>query len=240
MNDLIIISGIFFLSACVMGLTGFGFGMLAIPLLSSIMSPKDAIPLSVIFSWTTNTILLLRFQKSVETKMVGKLMVGIIIGVPVGVFFLKSFDDTLLRILLGVFTIFYVLNDFFNFLQTKVEIPEKYSLPAGILSGLLSGGFGFGALPVLIFVSAKVFDKEKFKGTLHYVWLITLSFMLISLSFFGLLHVQLLSRSIIFIPFVISGILIGNWAFGKINQSLLRKIILGSMLVVGLKLLIKP
>lgn len=238
MDHLILISGILFLSACVMGLTGFGFGMVAIPLLSSMMSPKSAVPLSVLFSWITNTILLLRFRKSVETRIVGKLMVGIVVGIPVGVFFLKSIDDTLLKILLGSFTIFYVLNDFFNFLQTKIVIPDKYSLVAGVVSGCLSGGFGFGALPVLIFVSAKVFDNEKLKGTLHYVWLITLSSMIIFLSFFGLVHIRLLSGSIIYLPFVLTGLFIGNWAFGKINGSHLRPIILCCMLIVGLKLLI--
>ena len=40
-----------------MGLTGFGFGMLAVPLLSSIMSPKGAIPLSVIFFVTPDRVL---------------------------------------------------------------------------------------------------------------------------------------------------------------------------------------
>jgi len=240
MNDLIIISSILLLSGGVMGLTGFGFGMLAVPLLSSMMSPKSAIPLSVLFSWTTNTILLIRYRKSIEKKLVGKLSLGIIIGIPIGIFFLKSLDDTLLRILLGLFTIFYVLNEFFNFLHDRIDIPNKYSFPAGVLSGCLSGGFGFGALPVLIFISAKVFEKEKFKGTLHYVWLITLSFMIIFLSLFGLLDLQLISKSFVFLPFVLIGILLGNWAFGRISQAHLRKLILGCMLVVGLKLLYTP
>jgi len=238
MSDLVIICSIFFVSSVVMGVTGFGFGMVAVPLLSSILSPKSAIPLSVIFSWITNTILLIRYRKSIEIKMIQKLMIGIMIGIPVGVFFLKSFDDTLLRINLGLLTIFYVLNDFYNFV--KLDIPDKYSSLAGFVSGCLSGAFGFGALPVLIFISTKVYDKEKWKGTLHCVWFITLSFMIIFLSLFGLLNIKLMSKSVIFLPFVLIGLIIGNWAFRKIDEMRFRKLILFCMLFVGLKLIFSP
>ena len=238
MDSYLVVSGILFFSAFVMGLVGFGFGIISVPLLSLTVSPKNAIPFIIVFAWLTNIISLVKYRSCVPGKIVHRLALGAIIGVPVGVFILKSLNDPLLRTLLGIVTVVYVIANFFEVSLSRINFHDRYGPFFGFASGCLTGAFGAGALPVLAFLWGKDLDKKNWKGFFHYYWLFTLSSMLFVTGYFDLLNLEILMSCFVYLPVVVAGLLFGYMVFNIVRPDYFRKFVLLVVLFVGVNLIV--
>jgi len=62
---------IFLFSAALQGLTGFGFSILAVPLITLFISPKTAVPILLIYSMIINIVVLYSARKAINLKKIG-------------------------------------------------------------------------------------------------------------------------------------------------------------------------
>jgi len=121
-------------SAVAATVTGYGFVLLASPMLLMLLLPAEAIPLSIGLGWIVITILLSRrsVRRSIEWQHVIRLAAGGMLGIPVGTALLLSLDPRLLRVLLGLLIALLVLA---NLTSLGRVSSKKLEAPVGARDG---------------------------------------------------------------------------------------------------------
>ncbi|MDD3119246.1 MAG: sulfite exporter TauE/SafE family protein [Victivallales bacterium] len=151
----------------IQGLSGFAFGMVAIALLSWIIDLKDA---SIILAWPSlaiNLFILWRLRCHFRLERITPLLLSAVIGAPLGIFFLVHSDPVCFRRVLGVILLAAVVQRFLPLLKGKAWHPLWLGIPAGLLSGAMSGAFASGGPPVVAYFSSQNFVHARFVASVQ-------------------------------------------------------------------------
>ena len=100
--DFIYIGAAIFFSTFVQGFTSFGFSLVAIPLLSMFLDAKLIIIITVTYSLVINSIVFRRYYRDAKLTRILPLLVSAIIFTFVGVSYLQSIDEHLLKLIIGM------------------------------------------------------------------------------------------------------------------------------------------
>jgi len=224
---------IFFISAVLQGLTGFGFSILAVPLITLFISPKTAVPILILYSIIINLVVLYSSRKHIDLRKIWILLIAGIAGLPLGTHLLVILDGYVLKIFIGILIMIFGTLLLLGFRRKLVY--EKISmLPIGLISGILSGSISTGGPPIIIFLSNKQLEKQTFRGNLA-LYFLTLNVFTIPLYFFnGLFTKQVMNYSLTFLPGLIAGVIIGSLLSHKVKENHFRKLTLIILIFMGL------
>ena len=98
------IAGIVFVAAALQRAVGFGFALLAVPLMAFVVPTKSAVVIVFLNGTVTCAWLALRLRRHIEWPTARRLGLGAIVGAPIGVIILSVISATTLRLALGVTT----------------------------------------------------------------------------------------------------------------------------------------
>ncbi len=95
---------IIFASAVAATVTGYGFVLLASPLLLMLLPPSEAVPLSIALGWVVISVLVTRpaVWAAVERGYVARLAAAGLLGIPLGATLLLTLPPLVLRVALGL------------------------------------------------------------------------------------------------------------------------------------------
>ena len=93
------------LSACVQSMTGFGFAVLAVPLLAMVWPPIDAVAISFILSTLCVALLWPQLRNAERLAIVRPLFLAALVGLPFGIWALQHLDLQALRLAIGTVTL---------------------------------------------------------------------------------------------------------------------------------------
>jgi len=156
---------IFFMAGLTQGMTGFGAGLLAMPLLAFYLDLRVAVPLCMLNGLLITGFLSLQLKNYVDWRKIMPLLVGCLPGVVLGIVLLKKTDDTLLTLLLGLLLVGY------GGYRLLVRVRPRGMHPgwaylAGFATGLISGAFSAGGPPTIIYTTLTDWTKDEIKATL--------------------------------------------------------------------------
>jgi len=156
---------IFFMAGITQGMTGFGAGLLAMPLLAFYLDLRVAVPLCMLNGLLITGFLSLQLKNYVDWRKIMPLLVGSLPGVVLGIVLLKKTDDTLLTLLLGLLLVGY------GGYRLLVRVRPRGMHPgwaylAGFATGLISGAFSAGGPPTIIYTTLTDWTKDEIKATL--------------------------------------------------------------------------
>ena len=97
------------LGAVLQRITGIGFVLVAGPLLVLVLDPYNGIVLANILSGVLAITVLARTYRDADWSIIRKLLVGLIIGMPLGVLVVRTLDPDALLVTVGGLTVFAVL-----------------------------------------------------------------------------------------------------------------------------------
>lgn len=137
------------LSALVQGLSGFGFGMLAIALLSPLIGYRDAMGLLVVLNVFINLCNFAFHGVRFSWKGTGGVIGGLLVGVPVGMFCVTVLNEHVLFILLGLFLAYSAGTVLWSKARGRPVAGPGRGWVAGGLSGFFGGGFNAGGPPMV-------------------------------------------------------------------------------------------
>ena len=237
MHYLILGSIVIFTASFIQGITGFGFALIAVPLLSYFLPLKSIVPLVVLYSLATNLFILKETRNHIRLKDIRWVIIFGIIGIPFGVWILKTVDVNLLKTLAG-FTIAITAAAMIKGFQMKFRNEVISSGVAGFLSGVLNGSISMSGPPVVIFLANKDAEKDVFRANLSLYGIITNLITIASFFISGLASPVIFKNFIFLFPGLVAGIMIGNLTVRKINETLFRKLILISIIAMGLTIVI--
>ena len=140
-------------AAAMRAFTGFGFALMAVPLLSLFLLPTDAVVLVALLTLSTSLVTYRawwgRFGLRDGLPMVG----GSIVGTGVGVTFLTQLSLAQFQLWIGLIVIFLCLVLSRYKPQSHVGGP-RIAAGTGTLSGLMNGAFAIPGPPVIIYAMA--------------------------------------------------------------------------------------
>ena len=231
---LCLIAVVTFGASFVQSVTGFGFGIVAMIFLPSLLSYTEANALSSILSTITSLIVVMVTYKNVNWKNLIFTLLGSLVANYFAVNFMKTTANETLILLLGI--ALFLLSIFFFFFSDKVKIrPTWYAgLTAGLISGVMSGLFAIGGPPVVIYYMQSEENSDKYLATIsaYFVFsgIITVALKAIS----GFITTNVLIGFAIGVIGMIIGSLLGKRTRNKANSKMIKKAVYGVMAVSGI------
>lgn len=230
--------GVVTLAGFVQGLTGFGFGMVAMGLLPAVIGLGEAqavATLTGIAACVTRTTISLAHVRWANIR---GLWLGTALGVPLGFMLQSSLDQSLVLRLLGLTICLLVAFEIVISRRYAVRLPEWLGWGVGLFSGSLSGAFNVGGPPVVAFIYDRPWTKEEQVATLNGVFIASGLVRFGLLAFHDQLHADTwLSAGLAVVP-LLAAILFGSWLLNFIPHNRLRAATNLTLLVLGGRYLI--
>lgn len=222
----------------VQGTTGFGFSMITMSVFSAFLPYQTAQILGLITCGPMFIYIALRNIKKVNFKLIVIPMISAIITIVCVVTLVHSFDDSLLRKILGVILI--LLSIYFIFFSNKLKL--KKNIPTQIIVGSVSGALGglcnMGGPPAVIYLLNVSEDSVEYNSSLQFFFISTFS---VNLAL-HLLQGSFTPDVLPLLPYSLSGMavgtIVGTALSKKIDFNFLKKIVYVLIAGIGVFLIV--
>ena len=232
-GTLILVASIILLASSIKGLTGFGFALTSLPLLSIFLEPKTAVPLITMCSVFLDGYTLYEARKQVRYREIIPLVLSGITGMILGTYFFISLDSQIIKLCIGVVTVLFAAA---SMMGIRREIPnvKLASVPVGLVSGILGGSMSISGPPIVLFFNNQNIEKTVFRANLI-AYFFSLYVATVPAYLFGnLITTSLVSSSAIMVPIMFIGATLGIKLSKKVDETVFKKIALMLVLVTGL------
>ncbi len=226
------------LAGFVQGLTGFGFGMVAMAMLPALLGMQDAQAIVTVAGFTATLTRTALTLGDVQWTSVGRLWIGSLVGVPLGFALLTSAPQDLVMRGLGLALCAMVMFEICFARRRGIRLPPWSAWGIGLTSGALSGAFNVGGPPLVAYIYDRPWTKEQQVATLNGIFIGTGLVRLGMLLFHEHLNSTTLASAAWAIGPMAIALLCGNWVLGFIPQRHLRTGIYLALLLLGVRYLI--
>ena len=224
-----------FVAALTRGFTGFGFGLVAVPLLSLALPPTRVVPFVVALQVIVGALGIRHAWRHCDWRVVGGLSPGLLLGVPLGLAMLTGFRPNPVRLTIGCMILVFVL-----LLWRGARLPPKPSriltIAVGFASGIMSGLSSMGGPPIVVYLLALSHESAVVRASsiVYFMFAASLSLLLMSLK--GMIDREILLWSIASVPVLFAGTHLGAWAFRRSHPRHHRLIALSLLSVLAVML----
>lgn len=212
-----------FFSSLVQTVTGFGFSLLAVPIMSMAVPTEIAVVISATLSTFTSGGQAWTERHHGDRPTVKRLVLASFIGMPFGLFILTFASSQQLKIGLAAVIIVFLIVNLRGFRLENASTPVDVS--AGLVAGVLSTSLSTNGPPLVMALHARHFSPEVFRGTISTV-LVALS--VVSLGLFavtGHFTTEVAWSLLVAGPALVIGFFIGHRVRTKINPARFRGLV---------------
>lgn len=222
----------------VKGLCGFANTLVFTTILSFGNNNINISPVELILGYPTNMIMAWKERKSIRWSVCIPLAALVIAGSIPGALFLKNADTGVIKIIFGAVIILIGLEMLLREYQQKERGQSKVVLAVlGVLSGLLCGLYGIGAL-LGAYVSRVTEDTGFFKANICVVFLVENTFRIILYGLWGILTIGQLQQAVILAPVMLIGLFLGMLSGKVLNEKIVKKLVIVMLMVSGVALMV--
>lgn len=223
-------------AAFVQGVSGFGFALVAMPILSGLTSIQTAAPLVALTTLTNNLILCIYYRQSFDRKVVTNLLIGSVLGIPIGFLALDYVPTASMLIGLGVIIVIYSV---YALISPVVPVLKSklWAYGAGFLSGILLGSFNLPGPPIILYGSSQRWSPETFKGNLTSFFWVSVAIVVLGHGVQNRISEEIISQFLIALPSLMLGLSLGVVLAKKFDPNIFRKIITILLAIIGVRLI---
>lgn len=146
------------------GITGFGSGLISVPLLALFLPLKFVVPLILLLDFTASIMIGGFNFKRVKWDEVGVLIPFGVVGVVLGTSLLVSLPPEPMLIALAGFVFVFAVRSILNIRGDK-PISRGWAVPASLTGGTVGALFGTGGPPYVIYLTHRIHDKSDLRAT---------------------------------------------------------------------------
>jgi uncharacterized membrane protein YfcA len=221
------------------GITGFGSGLISVPLLALSQPLQFAIPLVLALDFTASVVLGSTNNKKANWGEIKILLPAGMIGACIGAYALLTLPTTPVLLTLGAFTMFFGFRNIFG-LQPVGQLSRVWAIPAGLAGGGAGALFGTGGPPYIMYLTRRLLDKGEVRATFSWLFAIEGGFRLAIFLIAGLLLDSKLQIAYVLglLP-VAAGLYIGNKVHLDITSEGMLKVVGALLVLSGLLLFLK-
>jgi uncharacterized protein len=208
---------IFLLAGFTQGVSGFGSGLIAMPLLTLILGIKAAVPLCMLNGLVITGLLSFQLKTHIDWNKIMPLLLGSLPGIFLGALALKRLDGDLLQLGLGVFIALYAGYSL-SARPHHLAIANQWGYVAGLLTGIISSVFSAGGPPAVIYVSLTSWTKDEIKATLSVFFFVGGIFTALGHAANGLTTAAILREFVVTGPLTLAGAMSGSLLYRRIRH----------------------
>ena len=237
-------------------ISGFGFALLAMPLVTLAFSLagagalgiRTAAPLVALTGFTLYAVNLLRYRQALQWRSVTRLALAAAAGIPLGIWMVAAFDETVVKLILAVVLILYGLDSLRQPAPTAPARPAADAgrpltlsgagvYLAGFLAGLLGGAYNTPGPPVIIYGAMQGWPRNEFRSILQALFLFSSALVIVSHLAAGHLTAAVWTHYLVALPALLLGVGLGAQADRQLDHDRFRTIVNLMILLTGLMLL---
>jgi uncharacterized membrane protein YfcA len=233
----LLIFAVVFVAALVQSLSGFGFAVIIMPLVTLVLGLQTAAPMVALVALTVYIINLVRYRQAVNAGEVLRLGIASALGVPIGVWALANISETTVKQVMGLVLIAYAIYALAR--PTTSWMPSRFWVyPAGFLAGCMGGAYNTPGPPVIVYGSLRQWPKDEFRAVLQALFLVNA--VLVVSSHLVARHVtaEVLTFYLCVLPALGLGIFVGSRVDSKVDRERFRTLVTALILILGLSLVI--
>jgi len=213
-----------------MGLAGFGIGLVSLAFLPYLMAPAEAIVLMTLYAATFALAIFVPVRDSFAPARVVDLVIGTVVGTPLGVWALARLPATALDRLIGLMLVIAVALEWRGLYPARLE---------GRRWGLGAGAVGTPGPPVVLYATTQGWSPRTIKANLQAFFVVNQVAILTGYWWAGLLTREVWRFAAVFAAPAVAGIALGVGLFNRIDPVRFRRIVFALIFASGLVLLVR-
>lgn len=229
------------LAYTILGITGFGASITAMPLLAHLLPLRFVVPMLLLLDFSASLIIGTRNRTAIAHPELRLIVPFMFLGIALGATVLVHAPATWLMFTLGVFVLCYAAYGMLARAEAQ-PMGRVWAAPLGTLGGVFSALFGSGGPVYAIYLARRLPDKSVLRATIATVISISAVSRLGVFAVAGLYAQRnMLQAAACLFPFMLTGLWLGNrlhqrLAARRVMQGLWMILILGgaSLLVRSL------
>jgi uncharacterized membrane protein YfcA len=205
--QLIVVGSAVFVAAFMQIVAGFGFSLLAVPVMTLAIEPKIAVVVASMTGIFVTSWQAVHSRADADPVLVRRLTIAAYVGMPFGLLVFVTVGDNVLRFLLGLAVLVAVV-----LLALRVNLHDagpRLDYGAGFLSGVLNTSLSTNGPPLVFALQARQLSAVAFRATISTVFAFS---NILGLSLFiasGKITREGLIASAVTIPAMVTGQLLG-------------------------------
>lgn len=221
------------------GITGFGSGLVSVPLLALFLPLQFVVPLILLLDFTASIVIGGLHFKRVKWDEISILVPFGVIGVIVGTTLLVKLPTEPMLYALAGFVFVFALRSVLNLHGDKL-ISRGWAVPAALTGGTVGALFGTGGPPYVIYLNHRIRDKSDLRATFSALFFTEGMTRIASFLIVGLL----LSREIWIayfaaLPIMLGALYLGGRVHVGLSQTQMTRLVGVLLLVSSVSLLFK-
>ena len=242
--DWIYLSIITFVAATIQSATGFGFGLIAVPVFLLVLGTADAIQMVMIVILCMSILDWIKLRGKASSALLSRLCLGMVVGFPFGMLIFHYVNLSGLKALIALVIIIFSAHNLWRLLSHRrahaVAIDKQSDVGTiftGYISGLMSTSLAMPGPAVMLYLVHQGYEKTLIRATIltyfvfAYSGSILLQAMLVGVS------KETWFSSLSLVPIGFIGVVSGHYLAHKINQKLFKQLVLSILILTALVML---
>jgi uncharacterized membrane protein YfcA len=227
----VIVFAIVMVAALAQAVTGFGFALVAVPLLALAIDPRAAVVTAGLAGLGATLLALVRQQAHVNWRTAGILLGCASVGLPLGLLILRFAPVRALSVLIAVTVLCCTV---LVWRRTRLRHPGRFTLAAvGVLVGTLSTATGTSGPPLVALFQGLGFERHTFRATLAAVFSGTGIVSVAGFVAAGVVTPHLVWLGLVGLPAVGVGWTIGDRLFDRIDAARFRVVVIVALIATA-------
>jgi uncharacterized membrane protein YfcA len=215
---------------------GFGFALLAVPLMALVVPPQTAVVTVFLLGAVSSVLTAFFHHGHIDRTETWRLSTGAIVAMPLGALILVTASAGVLRIALGVATcsaaVWMLLPRTRRRAPAVVRPATTYSV--GAMSGVLNTALTTSGPPLVVYLRARGLSTDPFRATISAVFTITNLVGLMILALSGAIHRPAVAAFVLTVVPALIGWGAGNAVAGRLHNRHFIRLVDVILLVSGL------
>jgi uncharacterized membrane protein YfcA len=222
-----------FIASIIRGFNGFGFSATCISGFSFILPAIEIVPIILALEVIISIFMVPYIWNKIDWRFVFKILLGITIGSPVGLYLLKNLNPEKTHLSVCLMVIFFSILLMKGYSNQKIN--NNYGkIFTGIVSGTLNGLTTLGGMPVALFLLITSIQPAVIRGSLAALFFLTDIYAFLLSFFSGIIDMTTIYRIIPLIIILPLGVFIGNKFFVKRKEATYRKVVFYFLIIISI------
>ena len=224
---------IVFIASIIRGFNGFGFSAICISGFSFILPAIEIVPIILALEVVISIFMVPYIWNKIDWRFVFKILLGIIIGSPIGLYLLKYLNPQTTHLSVCLLVILFSILLMKGFSNQKIN--NNYGkFFTGIISGALNGLTTLGGMPVALFLLITSIQPAVIRGSLAALFFLTDIYAFVLSFFSGIVDMTTIYRVIPLIIILPLGVFIGDKFFVKSKEETYRKVVFYFLIIISI------
>lgn len=205
---------------------------------------RFAVAFVAVFALVVNFALLLRYRRHFDKRVAAPLLVGALIGAPLGSAVPTWIDAPLALRLLGVFVTTYAAVRLLTRRRPAGAVRttrrfDPWGVVCGAAGGVLGAAFNTGGPPAVVYGTARRWSPGVFKATLQAFFLTITALQITAFSATGVLTGETLRANAIVFPVLAAGLWVGARLSDRLDGPTFEVLVLVALCALGIAYIVQ-